>query len=278
MTEQSKLYTILREPLLHFLLIGMGLFFIYSNMNDTSAVDENYINITKEDLEKIDAEWVKSKGRNPTEKERKELLNSFIQDEILYREAIAKGLDKNDNTIRTHLAKKMQFVFDDLTPIAQPTDAELVKFLSDNSEQFIESASISFNQVLFKPKGDSKNIDEEAKEFLKRLQKSKSTKISTVGDLVALTKKGLNNLFDEEFTDKLFNTPIKSWQGPISSKYGLHLVYVHSITPEHLPNLSSIKDRVSQAWRIQKQAEANKILHENLRKNYKIDIYNGSSK
>ena len=125
MMKQSKIQTILREPLLHFLLIGIGLFLIYSNMNDTAQIDDNNINITKADLQKIDSNWMKSKGRLPNEKEKEKLLESFIQDEILYREALEKGLDKNDDTIHLHLVKKMRFVFNDLSPIAESTDDEI---------------------------------------------------------------------------------------------------------------------------------------------------------
>jgi hypothetical protein len=277
-TKQSKINKFLKEPLLHFLLIGLGLFFLYSYMNNGDTVDDNYIMITKADLEKIDASWVNNKGRIPTGEEKEKLLNDFILNEIFYREALAKGLDKNDATIHSHLAQKMKFVFNDLSPIEEPSDKQLQEFLSKNSELFIEPASISFNQVLFTSKNNSENIEQKANEFLQKLQNSKKSKKSTVGDLVELTKKGLNNLFDKEFVDNIFNVSTKSWQGPIKSKYGTHLVYIHSRNLSHIPKLSEIKEKVRQEWRKQKQKQVNEMFYKQLRNNYKVDIYNGDSK
>jgi len=276
--NQSKLYTVLREPLVHFLLIGFGLFFIYSQMNDRTVENENQIFITQEQLNILADDWFKAKGRVASDKEKEKQLQSFIQEEILYREALSKDLDKNDATIRLHLAKKMKFILDDLSIIPEPTDEQLRVFLSNNSSKFIEDASISFNQVLFTSKDGSQDINKEAKQFLKRLKSSSSSKISTIGDKVELSKKGITNMFGKKFSDLAFTLPLKSWQEPIKTKHGIHLIYIHSRTLVHVPQLSTIKEKVFREWRKKKRDEANEIFYKNLYKNYKIIIENENNK
>ena len=272
MKKSSKLQIILKEPLVHFLLIGAGLFFLYSLVDSSKAEDKNQIYITKERLASISSQWIKSKGKEPTDKEMQEQLKLFIEDEIFYREALEKGLEKNDDTIRTHLAQKMKFIFDDLTTIPKPTEKELKKYLSDNSSKFIEDASASFNQVVFTPKQKLKNIEEEAKQFLLRLQSSKSKKVSSIGDIFELTQKGIRNTFGEKFSTTIFSLPLKSWQGPFKTKYGIHLLYVHSREKAQLPEFSQIKQSLKVEWQKTKRDEANGKFYKELSKSYEVII------
>ena len=176
---------IIREPLIHFLLIGALLFLAYSNINDSLPEDENKITITQTQINDINSKFIQAKGREPSKQEAKELLDNYIKEEILFREALEKGLDKNDNTIRLHLAKKMQYVLDDLNVVTEPSENELQKFLKNNSKLFQESPSISFNQVVFTNVKDLKEADT----FLKKLQDSKNVKKSTIGNKVELNQK-----------------------------------------------------------------------------------------
>ena len=272
MQKQSKLNTILREPLIHFLLIGAALFFIYSQVNDSTTEDEKLINITKLELNTITSQWIKAKGREPSEEEKQEQIQKLIQEKILYREAIAKGLDKNDLTIRRHLAKKMRYVYDDNSLIPQATNEELKEYFSKNSSKFIESESLSFNQVVFTPTENSKDINKDANEFLKKLQSSKSKKISTIGDLVELSKKGIINTFGQEFASEAFTLDTKSWQGPIKTRHGLHLIYIHSKIDAKLPKFSEIEEKVNTEWQIEKREAANKVFYTQLYKDYEIVI------
>ena len=273
MSTESKLSKIMREPLIHFLLIGATLFFIYSESNkELVEENKNTIHITSAHLKEIEQLWMKKKGQIPSLQVKKELLDSYIKDEILYREALAKGLDKNDNTIRTHLAKKMQFVLDDLSVIKEPTQKELEEYYSKNSSKFKESASISFNQILFSKDKLTKDTQNEANSFLAKLQKSKNPKVSTIGDLVELSKKGMTNLYGEEFTSKLFGLKQKAWSGPFISKHGMHLIYVHNSNEEKTPEFSQVKEKVEQEWRKERQTEANEAFYEKLSKNYEIIV------
>jgi len=268
----KKIIIILREPLVHFLFIGLSLFFIYSQLNENVEVDETQVHITKSDLDSISKKFIDYKGREASKEEKKDLINKFIKEEIFYREALTKGLDKNDNTIRTHLAKKMQYVFDDLNFIKEPNEEELKKYLSNNKNMFIEPAQISFNQIVFTKTDNSKDIENESSEFLQKLQSKKSKKVSQIGDLVELSQKAVTKLFGLEFSDQIFNMLNGSWLRTIETKHGLHLVYIHSRTAERLPELSEIREKVISKYKQNQQKIANEKMYKNLLKNYQITI------
>ncbi len=259
---------IIREPLIHFLLIGALLFLVYSNINDSLPQEDNQITITQTEIDNINSKFIKAKGREPSKEEASKLLEDYIKEEVLFKEALSKGLNKNDNTIKLHLAKKMQYVLDDLSVVPAPSEDDLKNFLKNNTNLFKESGSISFNQVVFTKTEDI----QEANTFLKRLKSSKSSKKSTIGKKVELDQKSIKKIFGTEFAKKIFSLPLHTWQGPIKTKHGLHLVFIHSKSDGKVPELSKIKDRVKYQYKKKKQEELNKKFYNNLAKRYEIII------
>ena len=115
MMKQFKLYNLLREPLLHFLVIGAGLFFLFSQISDPEIENDHRITITQTDLDRLAAIWLKSMGRPPSAQEREQQLKHYIREQVLYREAMTMGLDQDDVIVRRRLAKKMEYLFNDLS-------------------------------------------------------------------------------------------------------------------------------------------------------------------
>jgi hypothetical protein len=104
----------LREPLLHFLLIGAALFLLYGYQNDGYVDQGNRIVISKSDINRLVMLWEKKWQRSPTRVELEGLIEQQIQEEVLYREALAMGLDLNDGVVRRRLAQKVEFISYDL--------------------------------------------------------------------------------------------------------------------------------------------------------------------
>ena len=140
MTEHFKFSTLLREPLLHFLLIGAGIFFLYAQFGSTKENEKDKIIITKEKIDAFVLEFSQEKGRSPMGDEIQKKFSSTIRDEVLYREAIAIGLEKDDMIIRRRLIEKMKYLFEDLIFIDEPSDEELKIYLQNNTDTFIESS------------------------------------------------------------------------------------------------------------------------------------------
>ena len=139
MYKDSMFSKLLKEPLFHFLLIGTGLFFLFSQLNsDEEASNTQQIIMDKSKIEVLTNNFMEENGRIVTQKEMQELLENDIREEVLYREAIAVGLDKDDLIIRHRLAQKMQYLFEDVAMIDEPSD-EVLKAYFPKSQLFLNN-------------------------------------------------------------------------------------------------------------------------------------------
>ena len=137
MYTHSIFSKLLKEPLLHFLLIGVGLFFLFSQLNsEEEASDTQQIIINKSTLEVLSGTFMEENSNPPTEIEIQELLENVIREEVLSREAIALGLDKDDRIIRHRLAQKMQYLFEDVAMLDEPSDEVLKAYFQENKASF----------------------------------------------------------------------------------------------------------------------------------------------
>ncbi|NOQ49568.1 MAG: hypothetical protein GQ553_02755 [Nitrosomonadaceae bacterium] len=278
MMKQSKLHTLIREPLLHFLVIGAGLFFLFAQINDSDVEINNRITITQDDLNRLATIWLKRSGRPPSAQEREQQLEYYIREQVLYREAMAMGLDQGDVIVRRRLAKKMEYLFNDLSVIPEPTETELTLFLSTHTSKFIRPGTLSFSQIYLDPTQHKHEINKDAKQLLEQLKGTTSEiDIINLGDRSLLPyefhnerRSEITSMFGAEFANQVFTLPINSWQGPITSEYGVHLIYVHSHTKARLPSLAEIRERVASEWRTTKQHEANELFYKSLYQRYEI--------
>ena len=278
MIKQPKLYSLLREPLLHFLVIGAGLFFLFSQINNPQVETDHRITITQANLDRLATTWLKRMGRPPSAQEREQQLEHYIREQVLYREAMAMGLDQNDVIVRRRLAQKMEYLFNDLSFIPEPTETELVTFLSEHASKFTLPATITFSQIFLDPGERDQEINNDAEQLLEQLKETTS-EVDTInlGDRSLLpyefTKERENeitSMFGAAFTNQAFALPVNSWQGPITSEYGVHLIYINSYTEARLPPLAEIRERVASEWRSTKQHEANEIFYQSLYQRYEI--------
>ncbi len=280
MMRRFKISQLLREPLLHFLVIGAGLFFLFNQVGDPEIGTDNRIVITQVDLDRLAAVWLRSTGRPPTSQEREQQLEYYIREQVLYREAMAMGLDQDDVFVRRRLAQKMEYLFNDLRVIPKPTEAELRSFLSENPAKFTVPATISFRQIYLDPNSRGQGVYEDTKKLLTQLHDPEGvTDVLSKGDRSLLPydyfekrENELASLFGESFAVQLFALQVGSWQGPLTSAYGVHVVYVKSRSEAWLPTLAEIRERVSSVWRAVKEREANETFYQSLRQRYKIVI------
>ncbi len=278
MKKQFKLYNLLREPLLHFLVIGAGLFFLFSQISDPEIENDHRITITQTDLDRLAATWLKSMGRPPSVQEREQQLKHYIREQVLYREAMTMELYQNDVIVRRRLARKMEYLFNDLSFIAEPTKTELSSFLSEHAAKFTLPATITFSQIYLDPGKRKQHINQVAEQLLKQLKETTAA-INTIdmGDrsllpyqLTAERENEIASMFGTAFSKQVFALPTNSWQGPITSEYGVHLIHISSHTEARLPPLAEIRESVSREWRTTKRQAANEIFYQSLYQRYEI--------
>ena len=279
MTKHSKLSTLLREPLFHFLLIGAVIFLLFSQINTTEDENDKQIIITKEKIENLENAWIKAKGRQPSAEEMEQQLEYDIHEQVLYREAMAMGLDKDDMIIRRRLSQKMKYLFDDLSVVDKPSDAALKKFVSEHPSKFTKPATISFSQVYLDPKEHGDRLEVDAKYLLEELSTTTIKETIGFGDRSLLPyefsnerESDIRGMFGEAFVKQVFKAKTDSWQGPFSSAYGLHLIYIKTRSNAYLPPLSAMRDRVERVWISTKQREANEIFYQSLLERYEIIV------
>ena len=270
----------LREPLLHFLLIGAALFVFYNLQSDDSADDSNNIVITESDIDRLITLWERKWQRLPTEAELEGLIEAQIREEVLYREALAMGLDQNDTIVRRRLAQKVEFISADLASQVEPSDADLQTYLDAHTDKFAVPARISFQQIYLNADQRGNNVEKDANRLLDELARPEaSVDIMAAGDPFMfgqqheqLTEHGVARLFGQQFAEKIFELPVGRWHGPVISGYGLHLVYVDAKSEAKTSTLDEVRDKVRDEWLAQQRRKMDQVFYSELRKRYDIKV------
>ena len=163
-----RLRRVIQEPLAHFLILGAGLFLLYGYVADTAPERPDKILVDEGELARLSEQFRRTWMRPPAREELAGLAEDFVKEEILYREALALGLDKDDLVIRRRMRQKMEFLNADLAERREPTDAELQAYLDANPEKFRLPPRYSFRQIYLGP--DTEGVARRAADLLARLQ------------------------------------------------------------------------------------------------------------
>ena len=127
---------LLREPLLHFVLLGAAIFAAHSLLANHSVDRPAEIIVTQGKLENLVIGFTRTWQRPPTDEELQGLIRDYVREEAAYRKALAMGLDRDDTIVRRRLRQKLEFISDDLVAQTEPTDANLQAFLAAHPEDF----------------------------------------------------------------------------------------------------------------------------------------------
>ena len=248
----------LREPLLRFLLVGLALFVVYDvRHRDDGPRGQGRIELTPDDLRQIGVAWVAQGRPAPSADEMRSLVDARVREEILYREALALGLDKDDAIVRRRLAQKMEFLFEDVAALREPGADELRRWFAAHAERFTIPARATFRHVYFSPDRRGARAHDEAAAALATLahERMESPLAARLGDpfmfqdyYAERTPEDVAKAFGPAFARALFVLAPGAWAGPIESGYGWHLVWVDTATPARVPALEEAESDVRTAW------------------------------
>ena len=270
--------SLLREPLVHFLLIGAALFLVFGLFNDPAGPQSDRIIITPGQIEFLEANFTRTWQRSPTEQELQGLISSHVREEIFYREALAFGLDRDDPIIRRRLKQKLEFMSDDLAGVAIPSDEQLEKFLETHPERFRIEPQVAFRHVFFNIDKRGEEAMDEAERLLALLSdEGCNADPDTLGDTLMLPKSfdilpasQVARLFGEAFSRELIRVKIGQWAGPIRSGYGLHLVLVTDSVEGRLPELDETREVVEREWLAVHKKEVQEHIYNRLQERYTV--------
>jgi hypothetical protein len=271
---------LLREPLLHFLLLGAAIFAAYSLLSKRSGEEPRKIVITQGQIANLADGFAKTWQRPPTDDELAGFVGDRVREEVYYREAIALGLDKDDTVIRRRMRQKMEFVSDDIAAQTEPTDAELNAYLKAHPARFPVEQRFTFRQIYLNPDKHRANLAGDAARLLAQLRRSGSKfDISALGDpfllehdFTRLPASEIAKQFGEPFVAQLSALSAGQWQGPVGSGYGVHLVNISERSEGRLPALADAREVVRREWDNARRQEANEKYFQDLMKRYVVTI------
>jgi hypothetical protein len=273
----------LREPLLHFLVAGALLFATYRMLHPepsgTTARDR--IELTADDLRQLEVGWTAQWRRPPRPEELDRLVEGRLREEILYREALALGLDRGDTIVKRRLAQKMEFLAEDASALRDPTADELRAWYARNSERFAEPGRRSFRHVYFSPDRRGDQARQAAAHALARLADKPADVpiVGTTGDPFMFqdyyadrSPEQIASIFGSRFAAAVGTVQPGSWHGPIESGLGWHLVFVTSTMPGRVPDFNEVEPDIKAGWIDDQRAAARRRAFEAMRTHYEIHL------
>jgi peptidyl-prolyl cis-trans isomerase C len=277
--DRGRLRALLREPLFQFLLVG-ALFFAGSRFFETEqdAAERNLVigAALEQRLAKL---YAMQMGVLPARAQLDELVENYVHEEVLYREALRMGLAQDDEIVRRRLIQKLEFLSSDLAAATEPTDAMLRAYYDANVSHFTSDPVVTFEHVYFSPdfKGAAAARDR-ARAALVELTGDKHSAKASGGDLFPLQstyaridRAGAVQVFGRTaIVDAIFAKPLGEWWGPVQSGYGWHLIRITNRAGKATQSFAAVRDRVRQMY-LQEQTEAAKRnRYEQLRARYVI--------
>jgi len=275
----SWLMGALREPLLHFLLLGAALFAVYSYWSSDDIPGDQALVVSRGKIEHLAALFTRTWQRPPTREELEGLIDDYIHEEAAYREGTAIGLDRNDTIIRRRIRQKLDFVAGDLATQVEPTDEELQAYLDEHSDEFLLESQFTFRQVYFDPDRHDAGLSEVVNDLVAALRDDPTIDAAKQGDRTLLefryadvSGRGVASLFGEEFAAALERIDPGMWRGPIESGYGVHAVIVDDFQPGRLPELKDVRIAVLREWEHDRRQQVTDMYYQGLVEKYDVVI------
>ena len=228
------------------------------------------------------ARWERLWRRPPTNEELRQAIDSYVRNEILYREALARDMDREDPRVRIALIQKMQMLAAGQADARGVTEKEISAFFSLRKEKYRIPARVSLIQVFFR---DGENSRARAEKLLSQFQEQEpseailreagdSTMLETVQE--AVTALDLEKLFGTDFTAEVLSLTEGKWSGPVRSGYGLHVVKIFDRTPGRIPELAEVRDKVKSDLQYEARRAAQEQGYQEIAGKYRVVISNGA--
>ena len=270
----SVLRRIAGEPLVHFLLIGALLF---GGLTAVKSLRRPVVRLDAQDLNQLATYWEAQMQRPPSKAELAGIIGDRIDEELLAREALRLGLDKGDMIVRRRLAQKMAFATDDVAQSAEPSEATLRAYYARTADRYAAAARVSFQQVFFSGDRPHGGAARAAGQALERAEEG--GRADPTGDPflfpLAYDDVNLQDLlrdYGTAFVKTLETAPVGTWQGPVLSPYGWHIVKVTARRKAAATAFEAVRDQVRDAWLADRRGETNAAFLHSLRKRYRVVV------
>jgi hypothetical protein len=246
--RSPALAKLLRNPLCRFLIVGAVIYMGTMWLGDSGS-GRYQVHVTAGHVASMAHAFEQTWLRPPTAEERAALIDDYVREEILYREAVAAGLHENDQIVRLRLRQQMELLTQDLVAAMEPTEQELAAWLEQHAGQFMSAPLITFEQTY---------LDADT--------------ISLPAGMEQASPRQIERVFGTEFAARLAGLEVAEWEGPVSSGFGKHLVRIRARVPPRLPRLEDIRDEVAAAWRAARTQELDDRYYAELISRYTVEV------
>ena len=268
---------ILREPLLHFLILGGLLFLAYDQLGGDAPPRPDEIVIDAARIEMLQKQFERTWQRPPMPPELGGLVDAWLREEIFYREGLALGLDQGDPVVRLRVAQKMDFISEGLL-VEPPDEPALHSWFEEHAEQYRVDPIFTVQQVYYDP---GRFDDEWAGAVAAaRAALASGTEPEPLGGtlmpaaMADVSAREVSRVFGADFTNTLADAPVGRWHGPVQSGFGVHLVRLEERIPGRIPALAEVRDEVERDYLAQQREAMNDALYDSLRSRYTIRYEN----
>ncbi len=278
MTVSPRLRKLLREPLFHFILLGAALFGLHRLLAPSLESSDPIVVSDARVLSMVQT-FARTWQRPPTENELERLIDDYVRTEVFVREALVLGLDRDDLIVRRRLRQKMEFLLGEGAPDEAPTAEVLQAFLDAHRDRYRVDSRVSFSHLFLDPARRGDRLAADAERLLNGLSpNTPAEELAQLGDPIMALKPSwketprseIVGLFGSRFADALWNQPMGRWTGPLSSAYGVHLVYVDDIKEGSVPKLDEIRYQVEDDWRVERKEHLQEAAYQRLLEKYRV--------
>jgi hypothetical protein len=293
----TRLY---KEPLIHFLALGGTLFILFNLLGDdgeltsddsqsqeggASRVISKEIVVSSGRIESLIAQFSKTWQRPPTAQEQQGLIDEFVREEVMYRQALKLKLDRDDPMVKRRMRQKLEFFTEDILTLAKPTDEVLAAYLDAHPDPYRQDSKFTFKQVYLNTQDRAETIEADVSSLLAELRAAgASADIRETGDRLMLEQEyqatsqfEIGRIFGEQFAKGLPAVETASWQGPVRSGFGVHLVFISERIDGRLPPLSEIREAVERDWSRVNREESNEAIYDKWLAEYEVTIEEASA-
>ena len=276
-TPPDRIPRWLLDPLVVFVLLGIGVFALDGWLADHDTA-RPVIEITPDEVERLRARWIAQWGEEPTDSELQTLIDEAVDEEILYREALRLGLDRDDAIVRRRLAQKLTFILEDAGDAEPPSETEIEEYYARHADRYRRPGRTTFDHVFLS--GDNRaDPAGDAAVLLGELRGVDDDGWQRLGDPFMLARsyadrsdQEIAGLFGGVFTEAVAGLPVGGWNEPVESTYGMHLVRVNGRTASRAPALAEVRDRVVADLREERRRHRSLAAYQELRDAYEVQL------
>lgn len=275
--QRGRCARLLREPLLHFFILGTLLFVMSEHWQGRH--DPDRIVVDHAAVAQISQAYAGQFGAPPSADVLRRLIARHVEEEMLYREGVKLGVERDDEVVRRRIIHKMRFLTEDMTPIPEPDDAILRTFHAGHQGRYRRPTWNSFTHIFFSTdKGDAA-ARARAVAALTSLSPAvtrapeRGDAFSDLYDYADLDRPNLERLMGRtQIVEGVMKAPLERWAGPYRSAYGWHLVRVSGRSISAPYTFEDVRDQVRADYLEEQRAAENRKTLDQMRQRYAVTV------